>query len=355
MIEQELAARLSQNLQRVLDDSVQDMIRRTLEVMMMDPAWIQKIETQVQQHMTSRVMQHLSNIDLGAVVRAQADQSLETVAQRLRDELRSPGIVDTTTQPQLTVMDQAVVVENTMISRDSQVINDMKVGGVLTVQDFIVRGTINTDNRSWDELAERVRRTTVDSINQQWRQELVQQVLDLARTSGIDFREVSVGGERLIQNGILSAQVRESSLERVGDLEKLRVLGPANFCDTMTVKPRRVGINTADPEMALSIWDEEVTIQAGKIARDRAYIGTGRRQNLVLGVDRNPALEIDAAGLVTIKSLRLDRFCISHSNEAPGWSGTRGDLVFNHDPRPDTPFAWVCLGAFRWQPLRSAA
>ena len=45
---------------------------------------------------------------------------------------------------------------------------------------------------------------------------------------------------------------------------------------------------------------------------------------------------------------------ISHDVQVPGWAGTRGDMVFNTNPGPDRVFAWVCLGAHKWQTLKSA-
>jgi hypothetical protein len=117
---------------------------------------------------------------------------------------------------------------------------------------------------------------------------------------------------------------------------------------------RRIGINTRDPEMALTVWDEEVCVLAGKLSQDLAYIGTGRRQSLALGVNRKHHIMIDVDGLITVQQLRIDRWKIGHAAQVPGYSGTRGDFVLNHDPKPEAPFAWICLGGFKWQPLRSA-
>jgi hypothetical protein len=114
-----------------------------------------------------------------------------------------------------------------------------------------------------------------------------------------------------------------------------------------------VGINTADPEMALSVWDEEVTLVAGKLRQNHAFLGTARQQTLSLGVNRKAWLDIDTDGLVTVKNFRIDRHRISFATQVPGYSGTRGDIVFNSDPTDGQPFAWVCLGAFRWQPLKA--
>ena len=65
-------------------------------------------------------------------------------------------------------------------------------------------------------------------------------------------------------------------------------------------------------------------------------------------------LTIDADGLTTIKKLQVGLHKISHATQVPGWSGTRGDMVFNASPGSDRVFAWVCLGAYKWQVLKSA-
>ena len=106
--------------------------------------------------------------------------------------------------------------------------------------------------------------------------------------------------------------------------------------------------------MALSIWDEEVSVVIGKNKAKQAYIGTNRDQGLVIGVNRLPQIEIDSAGLTAIKKLQVGLHKISHNTAVPGWSGTRGDIVFNSNPGPDRVFAWVCLGTFKWQTLKSA-
>ena len=43
---------------------------------------------------------------------------------------------------------------------------------------------------------------------------------------------------------------------------------------------------------------------------------------------------------------------ISHSQQLPGWAGTRGDVVFNSNPQEDAAFAWMCTGNFNWMELK---
>jgi hypothetical protein len=120
------------------------------------------------------------------------------------------------------------------------------------------------------------------------------------------------------------------------------------------VVKNRLGINTQDPDSALSVWDEEVNVNAGKFSKNTGFIGTGRKQNLVLGTNRQNHLEIDADGLTTVQRLRVGRNNIAWGTEVPNYSGTKGDIVFNLNVGPDTPFAWACLGAFRWQSLKAS-
>ena len=115
-----------------------------------------------------------------------------------------------------------------------------------------------------------------------------------------------------------------------------------------------MGINTDAPDLALSIWDEEINLSLGKLKSNTAWIGTSRLQDLAIGVNGIASIMVNKEGLVTVKELRLGRHRISHADQVPGWSGTKGDLVINSDPKSEAPFGWICLGTFRWQPLRSA-
>ena len=100
--------------------------------------------------------------------------------------------------------------------------------------------------------------------------------------------------------------------------------------------------------MALSLWDEEVSVNIGKSKLNQAYIGTSRSQGLSIGTNRVGHIEIDASGMTQIKKLRIGVFQISHADMVPGWSGTRGDIVFNSSPSIGGPLGWVSLGDARW-------
>jgi hypothetical protein len=338
----------STKLSSAVDSGIQVLVDTTISNLVVDPAWINKIEQIVNQNMSQQFLRKLSDLDINSLLVSTIDAGIDRWQDRLKKDFRTQGIVDLAKEIELTVMDGVVVVEHDFVAKTVQVTDD------LTVKNLVVSGTINTDNRSWNELKDVISQQVLTAATEQWRQDLVDQVVELSRTAGINFDTVMIDNQALIENNTLSTTVVDSHLQSTGTLRSLKVAGAAQFGQTMHVAGRRVGINTQDPEMALSVWDEEVSIIAGKLSKQQAFVGTARLQNIAIGVNRIPQIEIDVDGLTTIKQLRVGRHRISHANSVPGYSGTRGDLVLNSDPKPGTPFAWVCLGAFQWQSLNSA-
>jgi hypothetical protein len=196
----------------------------------------------------------------------------------------------------------------------------------------VVTGSINTDNHSWNSLSDRITEKTFNQLNTQWRASLVADVAEKIVNDGIDFKQVQIDGVKVVDADTLSRKITNSNLQSVGVLRDLTVAGEARISETLSVLKKRIGINTQEPEMALSVWDEEVSILAGKHKDKSAYIGTGRAQSLTLGVNRTPAIEIDVEGLTAIKKLRIGVHRISHGTEVPNYAGTKGDVVFNANP-----------------------
>ena len=338
----------SDKITQTIDSGIQVLVNSAIDNLVIDTEWQNKIERSVNQLMATRLGDRLSAIDLNSLIVSHIDAGVDRWQDRLKRDFRTNGISDQASNIELTVLDGVVVVERDFVAKNIQVEQD------LIVNNLVVSGAINTDNRSWNELKDVISQQVLTATTEQWRQDLVDQVVLQSRTAGINFDSVMIDDQPLIENKTLSTAVVDSHLQSIGTLRNLKVSGAANFGQTMQVAGRRVGINTQDPEMALAVWDEEVSIIAGKLSKQQAFIGTARLQNLAIGVNRTPQIEIDVDGLTTIKQLRVGRHRISHANSVPGYSGTRGDLVLNSDPKPGTPFAWVCLGSFQWQSLNSA-
>jgi hypothetical protein len=303
----------------------------------------------INQTVMHETMTRLSSIDLNPTIKQHVDENMQRFTDSLLKNFTSTGIVDQATKCELTVMDDVVVVEKCLTANSIEAVDSVRV------QHLVVTGSINTDNKSWSALVANISQKTLDQLTNTWNKDLVAQVVKQIQEYGINFEEVRVKGEKVIDGNQLSRAVTESSLQSVGTLKTLTVRGEAKFNnDTLNVLNKRLGVNTDSPEKALSVWDEEVSVVIGKHKLNQAYIGTNREQGIAIGVNREPQLEISAEGLTTVKKLRVGLHRISHETQVPGWSGNKGDIVFNANLGPDRVFAWVCLGAHRWQTLKSA-
>lgn len=340
-------------IRQAVDLAVEQFVESTIAALTVDPAWITKIENLVAQRIEDKVRAQLRAIDmnlaLGQVVMDHKDHLITELAKNFQ----STGIADRASTTQLTVMDGVVVVEGETVTKDLSVEGNSTIKGTLIVKgDLGVQGRIAVDNRAWQELSEHVGTVTYDRIKQDFAQELTQSMLETVR-EGIDINHVTVDGYPLISGNALSPSIKQTNITMVGALENLQVDGYVNLRDTVTVSRGRVGINTEEPDSALSVWDEEVNVSLGKLSKNTAFVGTGRKGNLVLGTNRQNHIEIDAEGLTTVQKLRVGRNTISWSTETPGYSGTKGDVVFNINTTAEGVFAWMCLGAFRWQALKA--
>jgi hypothetical protein len=108
--------------------------------------------------------------------------------------------------------------------------------------------------------------------------------------------------------------------------------------------------------MALSICDEEVSIVAGKLKEQTAFIGTAGSQALSIGINKRSEITILEDGLVSINRLRIGRNRLKYEGDLPGYQGVKGDVTFNTNISKDNlVFAWVCLGGHKWLPLKAVS
>jgi hypothetical protein len=331
-----------------VDRSIENLVNTTISQLTQDVDWLNKVERLINQAVVQRTVSAITSMDVNTVIHQQVDKNMVKIRDEWLTNFASTGILDQATSCQLTVMDDVIVVENQLVSRNLDAVDSAKVGNL------IVTGTVNTNDSAWDDLIKNVSTKTLEQLDVDWKDRLTQQVADKIKQNGVDFDQITINGDQLVSGNQLSNTITETNIQALGLLKELQVRGEAHVYDTLSVVNKRIGINTREPEMALSVWDEEVSIIIGKNKAKQAYFGTSRDQGLVIGVNRVPYIEVDSDGLTTIKKLRLGVHKISHANDAPGWSGAKGDLVFNTNPGPDRVFAWVCLGSYKWQTLKSA-
>jgi hypothetical protein len=329
-----------------VDQAVENTVSDAIDQLSQDLAWVEKVQQLANQVMVQRTVAQLSSIDIASVINQRVDENIDRFYNKLLENFSTNGIRDQATQCQLTIMDDTTVFENRLTARNIDAVD------TLTVADLVVSGTINTDNPSWDLLAESISEKTMNQLTDQWKLGLIKDVTQSIQDHGIKFDTVFVGDEPLVKDHSLSRKITDTNIQKVGVLRSLDVHGETHLNNTVSVLNRRLGINTQEPEMALSVWDEEVSVVIGKNKTNQAYIGTNRDHGVAIGVNRVSQIEIDTEGLTTIKQLRVGSHRIGHSTEVPGWAGTRGDIIFNSNPGSDRAFAWVCLGSYKWQTLK---
>jgi len=330
-------------IKQSVDASTQALIDTAIQELSVDPEWLEKIEQQINTDMTQRVLSKLASADVQTLINRRVDEITELVIKKL-----IPGIQDQSARVELTILDKNVVVENTLTAKSVEAVDQ------LTVKNLVVRGTVNTDNASWQTLATSISQKTLDQLSEQWKEKLVEQVAEQISKQGIEFDSVKVNGDYIVTGNQLNSGITESNLRKVGTLDSLTVIGETSLNETVSVVKNRLGVNTPEPEMALSVWDEEVSLVAGKYKQNSAYFGTARKQALTIGVNKKPAVEINEDGLTAIGQLQVGVHRISHANEVPNYSGTKGDMVFNANPTmTSNVLGWQCLGGFKWKTIRS--
>lgn len=330
-----------------INEATQAMVEQTIEKMLTDQIWIDKLEQMVSQRIVDKVSRQINSIDVNLAIKNVILENKEQLLRELASDFSSNGISDTAKDTQLTVMNDAVVVEKELYTTDLVVENDASIKGDLQVNgDLAIKGRVNVDNASWQELASHIEDNAYSRVKEHVENDMVNTVLDQAK-QGIDFDNVTINGEYLVASGRLSNAITKSNLQEIGNLIALKV------SDTFVAKNKRVGINTSQPDSALTIWDEEVSLTQGKHSLNTGFIGTSKKQDLVIGTNRQAQLKISSETGVWVEKLTINKNSISHGTGVPNYSGTKGDIVFNINHKPDTPFAWICLGNFRWNELRS--
>lgn len=344
-----LAGAIQTHINNTVEDSVKNYVENIVRELAMDATWIAKMESQINAEISRKFAQKLNLTDINILI----SQAIKPIVEQYLSQ-KTNGISDLANQTELTVMDSTVVVENDLVASTVRIETNAEIKQTLRVKDLAVLGSINTDNKSWQQLSAAIAQQTQDRLTDQWKQQLIDSVTEDIKKNGITFDNVTIGGHALIDSDCLSPGIRRSSLTEIGTLTSLKVAGETDIGNSLSVRPRRVGINTQHPDMALAVWDEEVALVMGKHRDQTAYIGTLRPQTLIIGVNRSPALTVNERGQVAISYLTVGRHRICHEPECPNYSGTKGDIVFNSNPKNDGVWGWQCLGAFKWVPLRTS-
>ena len=260
----------------------------------------------------------------------------------------STGIEDLATRVQMTLMDQSTAFEGPVWAPEIKVKGDVNIAGKLSV------GEIDQNTPAFAQFIEASSTAVKAKLDTDLFASYSDIIFNKIKTEGIELDRITQGGRDVVKGNQLGYHIVDTNIQRVGMIRDLQTQGEAYLSSTLYTTDGRVGVNTMDPSAVLSIWDEEVSVVIGKNKANEAYIGTNRAQGVSIGVNRIPQIEINADGLTRIKQLQVGLHRIGHDSKVPGWSGTKGDIVFNTNLGDDRVFAWVCLGAYRWQTVKGA-
>lgn len=351
LINEELAKSL---IERAISEGLHVMIKRVVDELQVDKEWIEKLEMQLNQQMHVKVNRYMTQLDLSALIKENIDASLVQYFESNK-LVRTPGIDDQAETPELTVMEGIVVAENELAAAKLTVHGAGEIQGELVAKELKVYNSIDTSTEAVKVFSDHISALTMERMARDWRDELIAQVSADIQRNGMDLGQAKVNGEPLISGDRLAPGIRNSSIETLGVLRSLTVSGTTSLADTLTANNARVGINEPNPTMALTVRDRGSVVNAGYLSDGVSYIGTTGDQKLALGVDGKIGIQIDKDGSTTINRIKIDGNRINFAAQVPGYAGQKGDIVFNSDPGPGKPFAWVCLSGFQWQAVKGAA
>lgn len=328
-------------------------------------AFLDSLVQRVQERVIEDMNYKLNSLDIATMIKEQADltvkqmllshnytfpdnsipgRSIDPEGMKIKPETILPGIIkkfestgiqDYASRVQLTILDDAIIMENKLVAHDLDIMGSITVRGGINKEftDNIVTEVVQKFEADYD-----------DGIYDQY----CNRVINRLREHGLDSIHVTVDGESIATQNSLSKKITESNLQKLGALRSLYVDGESLLDNTVYISSRRLGINTKEPERVLDIWDQEVQIVASKRMKDVGFIGTLRSQNLILSANNKDNLILNTDGSITVNQMVLGRIHHSSAGDRPMDNRPVGQIVWNEKPSIGGPIGWVSLGGARW-------
>ena len=333
--------------------------------------FVKQLQSQISKQVTADIAHKLAQIDINQTVRDYVSQALASSIKNLTfpqssipaqaidfenfaisghnvtggiiRHFGSTGIQDDANQCQLTVMDEATVIENKLVAADVEIKGDLTVDG-----DLKLLGEVPTDSPLFKDLVAHSAGIIKLSMDGQFFLQYADKVFEKIKSDGIDLTKLTVNGNEILQGNTLGFFITETNIQKLGELRTITVTGDSNFSNTLYARNKRVGINTEEPAGALAVWDEECEIVARKLQKNVSIIGSLRNQKVVLSSNSKENLVLEIDGSVSIEKLNVGKVQLSSASEQPNFEAKRGSVVFNENPETGKPLGWVSLGSARW-------
>lgn len=255
----------------------------------------------------------------------------------------STGIEDLATHVQMTLMDHAVAFEGPVYAPEAQIKGNVKIEG-----DLIITGSVDASQRGFDNIVYRARDEVRASLNQELFNTFSDTVFQRIAREGLDLDRITQNSKEVVKGNQLGYHITQSNLTKLGLVADLQTTGENLLVNTLYISKGRVGVNTMDPGSAFVVVDGEVEVNVYKHSANTAYIGTPRRQDVILGSNLKKNIVLDQDGNVTIQQLTIGTSKHSSGAKVPNHAGNKGDIVWNTEPAVGSAIGWVCLGSTRW-------
>lgn len=255
----------------------------------------------------------------------------------------STGIQDLSDNVQLTLLNEAVVIENNVVTLGLQV-----KGTTVLEGDVVIHGNVPPQSQFYSSIISSAVDGVKNSMNQEFFGDYAGVIFDRIREEGLDLNRITLNGTEIITGNKLNYGITDTNITRVGMISDLQTRGETYLSEVLYVGKDRVGINTIEPAHSFSVWDQEVELGMGKRSRDVGWIGTSRRQDLILSANSQDNLVLGQDGTVRVQRLQVNKIHLISVSSTPNYDEPRGTVAFNENPAHGQPIGWVSLGNGSW-------
>jgi len=306
----------------------------------------QSVTNAVAQQVEARMQQVVfpdNSISFSALKQEEIKVSGDQIQGGIITRFGSTGIDDRSNDCRITILDEHTVIENNLV------VPSATVKGSLTVEgDLVLNGEIPTDSQAFRNLVAYSQASVMESLDEDLFNRYRDNIFEKITTDGIDLTKITIGNETVIEDNRIGTRITESNLQKLGTVRDLQTRGETFLSEALYVGSRRVGINTIEPSHALSLWDQEIEIIAGKQSQSTAFLGTSRAQDFVLGSNSKNNLTCRPDGSVVVANIVVGTVAMTSADATPTNDQPKGSIVWNSNPQIGESIGWVSLGGARW-------
>jgi hypothetical protein len=255
----------------------------------------------------------------------------------------STGIEDKSTSVQMTLLDEAVVIENKIVALGLNIQGTTVLDG-----DIVINGDVPPHSKFYTSIIDNAVEGVKNSMDEAFFGDYSTVIFDKIKTEGLDLNRITLNGTEVIIGNKLNYGIVDTNITRLGTVKDLQTSGETYLSEHLYVGKDKVGIGTMEPGHSLTVWDQEVEIGFGKRLKDTGWIGTPRNQNLILSANNQDNLVIGADGSVQVNRLKVNKISIISSASVPTDVQPKATVAFNENPSPGQPIGWVSLGNGSW-------